>query len=308
MHRDFVGEKVAFYYIYKRLEHPGRNGYVDPFTIQERLLHIQEAKKTLGTRIPWICDTMQDEMRDAFGGAPNSEFILDAEGTIVRMRRWSNPDQLHRDLTELVGEPKRGDSQARRIAVRQNRGPTYATGVTPKLKVPSGLRRLRIETVPQESAEQRPYYAKLQAFGQDTVIDGGDGLLHLYFQLDPIHHVHWNNLAAPIEYEIKFAGDNADSEANAWYNVIVPTSGTGPDVEAEADSDPREFLVHLCGVNPDLPLELNVRYFACSDEAGWCRAVSQSYLVHLQRDDDSRRRMDSRGRAGARGFFGRFGQ
>ena len=104
IHRDFAGQDVNFFYIYKRLAHPGMNGYVDPYTLQERLAHIQEAKRNLGTEIPWVCDNMQDELKTALGGAPNSEFVIDPDGKIVIMRDWSNPAQLRRDLGELVGE------------------------------------------------------------------------------------------------------------------------------------------------------------------------------------------------------------
>ncbi|MDP6059060.1 MAG: hypothetical protein QGH33_09205, partial [Pirellulaceae bacterium] len=80
MHRDYAPKGVKFYYIYKYLAHAGAKGYVQPFSLQERLLHIQEARRTLGTKIDWICDTMDNDLKHALGDAPTSEFIISPEG------------------------------------------------------------------------------------------------------------------------------------------------------------------------------------------------------------------------------------
>jgi hypothetical protein len=45
---DYQPKGVEFFYIYKPLAHPEYDNYVSPFTIQERLMHVMEAKRRLG--------------------------------------------------------------------------------------------------------------------------------------------------------------------------------------------------------------------------------------------------------------------
>ena len=94
---------MKFYYIYKALAHPGLNGYVTPYTLEERLMQIQEAKRTLGSRIPWISDTMSNDLKHALGDASNPEFIIDPDGRLANKRMWSDPEGLREDLARLVG-------------------------------------------------------------------------------------------------------------------------------------------------------------------------------------------------------------
>ena len=46
-------------------------------------MHVDEAKRTLGSRIPWICDNMDNDLKHALCNRPNSEFIIDPDGKIV---------------------------------------------------------------------------------------------------------------------------------------------------------------------------------------------------------------------------------
>ena len=61
--RDYSSRGVKFYYIYKALAHPESNGYVQPFTLKERLLHVKEAQRTLGSRFTWLADNMENEVK-----------------------------------------------------------------------------------------------------------------------------------------------------------------------------------------------------------------------------------------------------
>jgi len=67
---------------------------------------------------------------------------------------------------------------------------------------------------------------------------------------------------------------------------LTPAQGTAPKVEVPSDLDPREFLVEVSGAKPGDRFELTVRYFACSDEQGWCKAVTQKYEIHLEHNRD----------------------
>ena len=104
MYRDYRNKDVQFFYVYKSVEHPEVNNFISAFNIEELLKHIALAKERFKTEMPWICDTMDNEVETAFGGAPNGEYVLDPEGKIVRKRFWSNPKTLRADLEELIGK------------------------------------------------------------------------------------------------------------------------------------------------------------------------------------------------------------
>ena len=94
---------MQFIYVYKALAHPETNGYISPFTLEERLMHVREAEKKLGSQVMWIGDTMENDLKHAFGDAPNSEFVIDPDGKVVRKRVWSRPGELREDLEQLIG-------------------------------------------------------------------------------------------------------------------------------------------------------------------------------------------------------------
>jgi hypothetical protein len=56
---DYQPKGVEFFYIYKPLAHSEYDNYLSPFTIQERLMHVMEAKRRLGSSITWLADTME---------------------------------------------------------------------------------------------------------------------------------------------------------------------------------------------------------------------------------------------------------
>lgn len=275
VYRDYSPKGVKFYYVYKALAHPETNGYITPFTIEERLQHVQEAKKKLGTDITWLCDTMDNDVKHTMGDAPNSEFIIDPDGKIVAKRFWSDPDQLRLDLSELVGESeqvtKTSDLNMPRLRAPQK----TVTGVVPRISAPGGLQPLIVEPV-KSGDEEAPFYVKLRVEAAPDVIGEGKGQIYLGFFLDPIHAVHWNNQVDPPRYEITAADGQ----------MIEPAGGTGPKVDVDADADPREFLLTV-DLDPDAgPFEVTLHYFACDDAETFCLPVSQKYLVHLERDRD----------------------
>jgi hypothetical protein len=98
--------------------------------------------------------------------------------------------------------------------------------------------------------------------------------MYLGFHLDPIHHVHWNNLVDPVRYEVTTPAGT----------TVTPASDSAPTVEQPSDNDPREFLVEVKDWHAGDSLALTVLYFACDEEDRWCRAVTQHYTLHLERD------------------------
>ena len=277
IYRDYAPKGVNFYYIYKTLAHPELDGYVEPFSLEERLMHVKEAQRTLGSEITWISDTMSNDLKHALGDRPNSEFVVDPEGTIVRMRVLSRPDQLRSDLEELVG-PVENPTRVSDLNLNIEAPPKVAaSGVVPRVRLPGRMLPVKIE--PQASSQ--PFYMKLRAEVDQTFLREGEGTLYIGFHPDPLYHVHWNNLADPVKYEI-----------TAPEGITVsPAKGEGPKVKEASDIDPREFLVDIRKMGDTRePLQLAVRYFACNDEEGWCIAVSQEYAISLELDPDGGRR------------------
>lgn len=272
IYRDYSPRGVEFYYVYKALAHPETDGYVTPYTLEERLLHVKAAERTLGSEIPWICDTMSNDIKHALGNAPNSEFIVDPEGIIVRRRAWSRPEQLRADLVELVGAVE-NPTRVADLDLKQIPPPKVAaSGVVPRVEVPGRMRPLKIEL----HASGSPAYVKLRAEAEESFVRNGKGKMYLGFHLDPIYRVHWNNLAAPVRFVL-----------TAPEGITVePASGEGPKVAAAADIDPREFLVDIDRGDSRSPLTLKVDYFACNDDEGWCKPVTQEYTIYPALDPD----------------------
>ncbi len=269
---------VKFFYIYKSLAHPETNGFVTPFNLEERLMHIAEAQRTLGSRFGWICDTMQNDLKHALGDRPNSEFIVDPDGKILVARAWSDPKQLREDLSRIVG-PVENPTSVNDLRMPRQPPPARAvTGVVDRVKLPGRMTPLKLTPVDSKI----PFYAKLRAEWQDDN-------LYLGFYLDPLYKVHWNNKAPAIQFEV----------IPPKGVTVTPSKGSGPKVDVDADADPREFLIKLDGTS-DQPLEVTVKYFACDDAETFCIPVTQQYLVWLTQDRDGGSRRSSGGPEGGR--------
>jgi hypothetical protein len=273
--RDYGSRGVQFFYIYKALAHPENSGYIQPFTLDERLMHVKEANRTLGSRIPWICDSMQNEIKHALGDAPNSEFILDPEGRVVRKRGWSNPSQVRKDLEELIG-PVDNPTRVADLDLKMQPPPKVAArGVVERVERPQNLQAIWVE--PEVKEKGKPFYAKLRAEAEPNLIRSGSGKLYLGLHLDPLYHVHWNNLTKPIKVRLT-APDGTE---------LSSTTLDGPKVDEPADIDPREFLIDVTSWPVDTPIKVTVDYFACNDEQGWCLAIQQKYELIRIKDPDA---------------------
>ncbi len=265
--RDYQEKGVRFIYVYKTLAHPDWNNYIAPFSIEERLMHIAEAKRTLGTKAEWLCDTMDNELAQALGSAPNSEFIIDPDGVIVRAHGWSNPYRLRRELEELIG-PVENPTRLEDLNMPEPEPLAAAPeGVLDPIERPEFMQA--IGTTPLVGEDNQPFYVKLRAEVTRDVLGSGAGKLYLGFLLDPLYHVHWNNDVAPIHVEVSAPEGVA----------VSPASMDAPEVDAASDADPREFLVDVEGWAEDAELTVSVFYFACNDAEGWCRPVRQEYTL-----------------------------
>ena len=294
--RDYTPEGVQFYYLYKQLAHPELDHYVDPYTLEERLMHVAQAEKQLGSRIPWLADAMSNELKHALGDMPNSEFIIDPDGRILERRAWSDPTALREDLERLIGPVENPTRLADLDLPSQPPVATVAKGIVPRVTPPGRMMTLKVE--PDLDSTPLPFYTKLRADVDREFLRNGEGTLLLGFHIDPLYHMHWNNLAPPLTYEVTVPDGVR----------ISPASGTFAEIDEPADSDPREFLVDIGtdGSNDaDASFGLSVTYYACDDDDTFCIPVTQRYAVSLQVDPDAGRVFGA-GRAGQ--FGGRGGR
>jgi len=286
--RDYAVFGVQFVYIYKALAHPENSGYIQPFTLKERLLHVKEAERTLGSQFMWICDNMDNDLKHNLGNAPNSEFIIDPDGKVVRKRSWSSPASVRRDLEELIGTVQFQTTVAD-LKLKTAPPPRVAAeGVVKRINRPSGGQALKIE--PIEKKDGLPFYAKPRVEVTESALRSSSGKMYLNFRMDPLYHVHWNNLTKPIQVTFTREGKE-DSDSR-----VSPATLEGPKPEVAADIDPREFLIDIDWGSDDEPLFMTVKYFACNDEQGWCVPVTQQFRIHLERDRDGGRAFSRRRR------------
>lgn len=274
IYRDYGPKKVRFFFIYKTLAHPELSGnLVQPFTLQERLIHAKNAQAQLGSTIPWLVDAADNRLKHALGDRPNSEFVIDPEGKVARKRAWSHPAQLRKDLEALAGpSPTTTSEDDIRLAIKPPPKSPAERGVVPRLKRPR-MQPIVMEPVIEKGGA--PFFAKLRAEADGPLLNSGKGKLYLGFHLDPIHDAHWNHLNEPLSFQL-IPPKSAS---------FPTTTGSGPKLAAGSDCDPREFLVDVENWPESTNLEVVVRYSACVGEIE-CHTVSQKYILRRKRDID----------------------
>lgn len=273
---DYAAKGVDFYYIYKPLAHPEYNNYVVPVTLEERLMHVEEAKRVLGSSITWLADTMDNPWHGVMANTPNSELIVGPDGRVVGRRTWSDPEALRQDLERLVGAVEHRTAVADLDLPAQPRMAAVAKGIVPRVELPPNMQSIQVD--PDLDATDIPFYVKIRAEADRDLLQNGTGTMYLGFHLDPLYDVHWNNEAGPVTFNFSVP-DGV---------TMAPSSGVGPDVDAPADADPREFLLQVDARNLEEPLDLEVFYFACDDALTFCIPVQQTYQIHLERDNHGR--------------------
>ncbi|MDG2015057.1 MAG: hypothetical protein P8J33_16245 [Pirellulaceae bacterium] len=278
MYQDYHKKDVNFYYVYKSLAHPEVNGFVAPHTLSERLKHIAEFQKITGSQVPWLCDSMEGALARAFGNAPNGEFVINPQGEVIRQRFWSNPVTLRADLAKLIGPVNPATTAQQALPAFKMPHREIASGVVPRLKLPADLQPLPCQIQPSEF----PAYAKLRAEATPGLFtERGSGKMYLGIYLDPLYQVHWNNRAGNVSVQIEVADGMEISQANL----------VGPAVEADADLDPRMFLVDLQRkTSLEKTISVALTYTVCDDADTFCQTFSQSYEIELRGD----RRLGSR--------------
>jgi hypothetical protein len=160
--RDYAPRGVKFFYVYKALAHPEYTGYINPFTLEERLMHVEEAKRTLGMTIPWIVDNMENTLKGALSKRfSNAELIIDAQGKVVGKRAWSGPEEIREALTRWVG-PVENHTRVEELNIKTAPPPkAAASGVVPRIDRPDSAQMRPLIVQPESSKWDEPFYAKL---------------------------------------------------------------------------------------------------------------------------------------------------
>jgi hypothetical protein len=264
-------DTIRFLYLYKTLAHPENDGFVQPFTLEERRMQASLAAARLKTAIPFIVDGMDNAALQAFGSSPNSEVVVNSDGTILHAQRWCKGEDLRAALKTIVGDTDTVTSE-RALGLPPFKRVAASRGtVVPRARPTEPMMALRLEPADSDA----PHYVKLRAEAGQRATSGGKAELLLGFHLDPVHDVHWNNLVDPILFAV--TGPEGVS--------ITPATGSGPKVDASIDHDPREFLLTINNWTGTEPLRVSVTYFACSDgDTKFCTKIQQAYLVYPERD------------------------
>ena len=247
---------------------------MQPFTLDERLAHARQAEKQLGATIPWLVDAMDNRLKHALGDRPNSEFIIDPKGKIVRKRAWSNPAQVRKDLEELVGQGREGHAggghQAEHRVAAQGGRPSAAS--SPRIQRP----RMQAD---RDGAGHRPQGAAVlreaAGRGRRGPARDGEGKLYLGFHLDPFHEAHWNNLTPPLKYKLELPegakiAKSSGEAAEGRRRSATPTRGVPAGRRGLARRQADQADGDLFGLR--------------RREA--CHVVEQEYVLRLQRDKD----------------------
>lgn len=280
---DYRDKGVQFYFLFQSLTHPENWGYVQPTSIQERFAQTEHAKALLKTSIPWLADTMDNEMKQHFAMTPNSQFVFDREGKILHRASWGRGSSLRESLKELVGPSEKITTVAELNLPQfgsQRTNPNdilierkTLDGIAVPLRVAAGGEEMEVENLKSLDFAESNRYAKLRPEADQQLLKTGSGQLYLGFRQDPVLGAEWNNLATPPKYRITADGV-----------TVTPAMAESEKLSVESDTEPREFLVDVKNWESGKPIKVEIQYFACNKKKGWCKAVEQEFTVWLEQD------------------------
>ncbi len=284
--RDFRDRGVDFYFLYQSLAHPENWGFVQPSSIEDRFAQVEHAEELLQTQIPLLTDPIDNQLKTYFNLTPNSQFVFDRTGKVVHRDSWGRGSSLRESLEDLVGTP---DTLT---TVEDLNLPRFERHLTPKseilverlsvdgvavpLRVESGGESNSVTTLRSIDFNPANHYVKLRPEADQNLIRTGTGQLYLGFRQDPVLGASWNNLADPPEYKLIANGA-----------AVSPATGHSKRLEIESDSEPREFLVDVQDWDANEPILVQIQYFACNKEKGWCKSVQQEFTIWLDKDESA---------------------
>jgi hypothetical protein len=270
--KDYSPLGVNFFYIYRYLAHPENNRYIQPFTLRERARHVQQAMTLLHTRIPWLCDTMDNRTAQMLEHGANTLFIYNKSGVEEFAGRITDRSAFRSALSGLVG-------RTANQTTAQSFPPAEITPLNvPVAKVvkrpdinPRNERYKALQITPMNT--RQPFYVKLRVEAREDLLKTGDGRMYLGFHIDPIYPVSWNNLGETVNYAITVPRGTA----------ISPSINQARKVTRQAtDTEPREFMLEVRKWNPSKPVPITVTYSVHALKRN--HNISQKYLIYLHQD------------------------
>ncbi|MHC4597382.1 MAG: HEAT repeat domain-containing protein [Planctomycetota bacterium] len=108
MKKNLRDHKVEFLYVYTREPHAsqrmGRNDFRDERqtrSVADRIKNAVRCNKKYKFTIPWIIDDMKCTIQKAYGGLPNSGFVIRSDGVVAFKQHWANGKHLEREVKKL---------------------------------------------------------------------------------------------------------------------------------------------------------------------------------------------------------------
>jgi|GEM_PF-1478032 len=276
-HADYASHCIDFYYVFQSLRHPELGGYVQAQNDKERGLQIVAAKEKLKTTVPWLADTIDDNIRVALRASSQTVYLISPNGHIIYAGNRLDGPALREAIAQEVGYASTYSAPQSLNLPFIGRTPQMVNVDTElQVKRPEGMVILSIKPTHPD----KTYYVKLRAEAEPKLLKTGTGRLFLGFYPDPIHKACWNNLTEPMKYELTLPeGVKADP-------VTAQAKG-GP---GEKDSQPRQFWVDIesgeAGKTPD-KAKLALHYFACTPDM--CTALTHEYTIHFTAEDRNSR-------------------
>ncbi|MGQ1785814.1 hypothetical protein [Saccharicrinis sp. GN24d3] len=264
---DYKDKGVQFFYFYKSLRHPELDGYVQAQNISERLLQLAEARKKLGTKAPWIADTMEDDIRIGLRSGSWSVYLISPEGAVVYASGRIDGQALRDALSKAVG-PVATPTKTIDLNLPVISRPGKLVNEDSEWGVarPEGLSILSI--VP--ASPEETYYVKLRAEADDALLTTGTGRLFLGFYPDPIHDAHWNNLTPPMKYKLTLTEGV----------TATPAEASAKKGKGDSDTKPRQFWVDITSEKPFEEIKLELDYFGCTSEM--CLPLAHEYTIRME--------------------------
>ena len=267
---DYAPKGVQFFYFYKYLRHPELDGYIQAQNISERLLQLAEARKKLGTKVPWIADTMDDAMRIGLRSGSWSVYLISPEGEVVYANGSIDADGLREALSKAVG-PVATRTMTNDLNLPKINRPSSLVNEDSDLSVarPEGL---TIVTIVAKKPEEI-YYVKLRAEADDELLNTGTGRLFLGFYPDPIHNAHWNNLTPPMKYKLTLPKGVTAS----------PIEASAKEGSSDSDTRPRQFWMNISSDKPVKEIGLKLDYYGCTSEI--CLPLTHEYTIKMENEN-----------------------
>ena len=97
---------MEFIVLYQREAHPNQMSFQDidqPVTMEERKELASRCRSELGLERVIVVDGMDNAVREAYGGLPNSAYIIDKGGEVVFKEPWAKADGWVGVLDGLLG-------------------------------------------------------------------------------------------------------------------------------------------------------------------------------------------------------------